>query len=495
MTTASLMDPNSIETIPGDVSPELAAFIYGYPLVMTGITQQTVINKSQSDTSGAAPLNQFGKQTQFPDSSFNAVVLPSTSTLYTSAFLNLSQEPMILSLPDFADRFFLMQIFDAWSNVYRKSPGTRLESPKGDYVIVGPDDTTDLSSIDPDFVIRLKTASAWIIGRIYSSGTTDDLNEVRRDIYPHLRLRPWNKLNNSHYVPPQNLPTDPMVDMDNAPTIQLKNMDACSFFGKLAAMMNLNPPAKEDAVMVKILEDLGFVFYKGTVTFDYSILNETQTQALQDGTAQGQALLEDPPGTIPLVNYWQYTTDEKLGHYNIHYLYRAIIARKAFGANQVEDCVYGYSTLDSNGDSLSGKYNYQLTLDPIPPSSEKAFWSVTIYKANGTLVYNQDAVYNNLSYNAIGYPVIQGHAATLEDTDEGGQKISLYLSSTCPDDETSTEFKNWLPLPAATSDDPDPGFIVFLRMYMPGETVINGDWIPAGIKLSSHTKPFGVGPP
>ncbi len=77
------------------------AYLYGYPLIMMGVTEQLAINSIPTTTSGAAPLNQFGKQTEFATSEFTSVVLPSTSTLYASAFLNLKNEAMILHLPNF----------------------------------------------------------------------------------------------------------------------------------------------------------------------------------------------------------------------------------------------------------------------------------------------------------------------------------------------------------------------------------------------------------
>jgi hypothetical protein len=56
---------------------------------------------------GRAPINQFAEATTLPNGSYTDVVLPSTSTLYASAFLNLSAEPIILHIPEIKDRFFL----------------------------------------------------------------------------------------------------------------------------------------------------------------------------------------------------------------------------------------------------------------------------------------------------------------------------------------------------------------------------------------------------
>jgi hypothetical protein len=74
-----------------------------------------------------APLNQFVLETSLPNGSYKDVVLPSTSTLCAASFLNLAAEPIVLHLPPI-DRFYLMEMLDAWTNVTTQSPGTRQAS-------------------------------------------------------------------------------------------------------------------------------------------------------------------------------------------------------------------------------------------------------------------------------------------------------------------------------------------------------------------------------
>src|ERR1700733_4804033 len=105
----------TLDEIQRDVPPSLVdgvvSYIYGYPLMMFGVTGRTGTTVPDAMTKlGAAPLNQFGKEMVLPDATFTAVVLPSTSTLYASSFLNLCAEPTILHLPNFGTRFFIMQI-------------------------------------------------------------------------------------------------------------------------------------------------------------------------------------------------------------------------------------------------------------------------------------------------------------------------------------------------------------------------------------------------
>jgi hypothetical protein len=91
---------------------------------------------------------------------------------------------MILHIPPI-DRFWLMQTLDAWTNVSQQSPGTRIGSQPGDYALIGP----NWNGLLPPGVnkIVMPTNTAWIIGRIFTSGTQEDLNHVDMDIAPNSR--------------------------------------------------------------------------------------------------------------------------------------------------------------------------------------------------------------------------------------------------------------------------------------------------------------------
>src|SRR5437879_6366430 len=135
------------------------AYIYGYPLLMIGVTGRTSTTVATAgDRLGAAPLNQFGKEPKLPDSTFTAVVLPSTSTLYASSFLNLKAQPIVLHVPSSGGRFFIMQMLDAWTNVSAQSPSSRQpnNNKPGDYLLVGPDYTGQIPGGFVD-VIRMPT--------------------------------------------------------------------------------------------------------------------------------------------------------------------------------------------------------------------------------------------------------------------------------------------------------------------------------------------------
>src|SRR5262249_40025174 len=83
------------------------AYIYGYPLVLMDVTRQ-VYTATPKVAERKAPANQFYHAKAFPDPSRTTVVSPNADTLYSIAWLDLSKEPMVLSVPEMGQRYFLM---------------------------------------------------------------------------------------------------------------------------------------------------------------------------------------------------------------------------------------------------------------------------------------------------------------------------------------------------------------------------------------------------
>ena len=115
----------------------IEAYIFGYPLVLMDLTRQTLTNAAKP-SENAAPPNQFCHKRTFPDPSLTAVVSPNADTLYSFSFLDLVREPLVLSVPEMDGRYYLMQMLDAWTNVFA-APGTRTTgSDQGNFAITGP---------------------------------------------------------------------------------------------------------------------------------------------------------------------------------------------------------------------------------------------------------------------------------------------------------------------------------------------------------------------
>lgn len=100
------------------------AVVYGLPLVIMDITMQRATNVLRP-TGMAAPVNQFANPREYPTAQFKQVVRANVDTLYSSAFLDLTTEPIVLSVPDTQGRYYLLPMFDAWTNVFLRQARER----------------------------------------------------------------------------------------------------------------------------------------------------------------------------------------------------------------------------------------------------------------------------------------------------------------------------------------------------------------------------------
>ncbi len=112
----------------------------------------------------------------YPDASIQDVTAPNADTLYTTAWIDVSKEPWILSIPDMKGRYFLFPMLDGWTNVFQ-DPGKRTTGTKAQkYAITGPGWSGTLPAGVTEY--KSPTGMVWVLGRIYCTGTPEDYKAV-----------------------------------------------------------------------------------------------------------------------------------------------------------------------------------------------------------------------------------------------------------------------------------------------------------------------------
>ena len=135
------------------------AYIYAYPLVLLEATR------------GAQSVNQFTHVPQFPRPDIRQIVRPNADTLYSTAWLDLAKEPILIHVPDSGGRFYLLQFMDAWTETFA-DPGKRTTgTTEAWFAVVGPNWKGTL----PEHVTRLDapTNIGWLLGRTQTNGASD----------------------------------------------------------------------------------------------------------------------------------------------------------------------------------------------------------------------------------------------------------------------------------------------------------------------------------
>jgi len=425
------------------------AVVYGLPLVVEDITRRKTSNvAAPTPTAMSAPVNQFVNLQEFPNASFKDVVRANVDTLYSNAWLDLTKEPMILSVPDTHGRYYLMPMLDAWTNVFA-SPGKRTTGTKaGIFAITEP----GWSGTLPKGVRELKSPTnyVWIIGRTQTNGPRD--YAAVHAIQKQYKLTPLSSFGKPYSPPPGVV--DSNVDMKTPPVEQLAKMDAATFFGRMATLMKVNPPPAADAPVVAKLAKIGIVPGQN---FDIGKLDPAVAKGLEKvvPTALDKLQAAAKQAGAP-VNGWNQFPNT-LGKYGTDYGLRAVIALLGLGANLTADAVYPTAFIDSTGQPLNGANRYTMHFDKGQTPPVNAFWSLTMYDAASFFADNPINRYNLAGWMPLKY-------------NKDGS-LDLYIQRESPGKDKQA---NWLP--AAQGD-----FSVTNRMYWPKAEVVDGTWRAPGI--------------
>ncbi len=217
------------------------AYVYAYPMVTMEITRRVMTNVDTASGS-KAPMGEFARLRTYPAVDDHSVTAPNADTLYTLAWVDVSKEPWVLSIPDMKDRYFLFPMLDMWTTVFQV-PGKRTTGTKAQkYAITGPGWTGTLPAGVTEY--KSPTSVVWILGRIYCTGTPEDYKAVHalQDQVSVVPLSAYGK----PYTPAP-VKVDPAIDMKTAPREQVNAMDGATYFKLFAELLKTNPPSAEDA--------------------------------------------------------------------------------------------------------------------------------------------------------------------------------------------------------------------------------------------------------
>jgi hypothetical protein len=419
------------------------AYTYLYPLVTMEVTRRQGTNLPAGERPAFGPSNRFSHLRAFPSADFRSVVRPNFDTLYSSAWLDLTRGPVRIDVPDSGDRYYMLPMLDMWTDVFA-NPGKRTTGTGSQQYVVTP----------PGYVgpvpegagrIAAPTPYVWIIGRTQTNGLAD---------YENVHAF-QDGLSITELGEPVGQVIDPDVDMATEPLRQVNALSAVDFFGLAADLLAVNPPHHSDHAQLSRIALLGL---RPGEAFDPGRFDTEGLAALEAGAAEALAVVQGSLSRLgSLHNGWVIPADT-MGVYGNYYLKRAAVAAGGLGANPAEDAVYPLLFTDADGKPATGDASYQIHFDraSLPPVS--AFWSITMYDAEGFQVANEIDRYAIGDRDALRYH------------DDGS--LDLYLQHENPGPE---RVSNWLPAP--------PGALgVTMRLYAPAPDVLTGAWVPPPVR-------------
>jgi len=431
------------------------AYIYFYPMILMDLTRKQSINGTRTEF-GQGPMNTFANVPAYPPADFKGVVRSNFDTLYSIAWLDLTDGPVVVSAPNTGGRYYLLPMIDMWTDVFA-SPGWRTTGTEAGNFLITPDGWSGktpagLSRIDAP------TPYVWIIGRTKTDGPSDyDAVHKIQAGYKITRLSQWGKA-----PEPVTGKQDASVDMKTPPMVQVDTMSAGAYFAYAAELLKLHPPHITDQPIIAEMQRIDIEPGK---SFDISRVDPVVRKALEAAPRQAQALMKWKVPTLARVaNYWSMNTDT-MGVYGNYYLKRAIVAQLGLGANLPEDAIYPLNLGDETGKPLNGANTYAIHFDKGSTPPVRAFWSITLYDADGfqvANVLNRFAVssWMPFHYNADG-------------------SLDLYFQNENPGSDKEA---NWLPAPKGP-------FNLTMRLYSPEADALTGRWNPPAVKRASGAAP------
>jgi hypothetical protein len=396
-----------------------------------------------------APSNQWiGPDHMSP--TFGNVVAPNDDTLYVSSFMDLSAEPVIITVPPTTVTYSLL-VMDGYANVYNtnaQSPTALSGIPPGTYGLTAPGWQGTL----PAGVTPVPLPLNWMIWLIradkYSKDGQDQTMEA--DMFRRSLL------------------AAPLSEYLQNPQAGAANIIPVAYYSPrykvIADDLIANDPINfltqlQNSVKSPNTPPLSSYEQQLSDQFDSLFSDQQNWPDIGNGAQAGlSAILARYQANKGTTNWISFTD---IGAWGTDYLARSATTEYLDLSNTHATAAYYHAFEDANGDALDttvhSEYVLTFAADQIPQA--RRFWSLTMYTPDSiTLVSNDINKYLVASYT----PGLQ--------YDEDGS-VSIYISPTLP---PGVPQSNWLPAPQGQFD-------VVLRDYGPIGSIADNTYTPPGI--------------
>ena len=446
--------PNGLGTsqLPGNLASIREVYVWAWPLVyMSNLKQSMQLVKSPGRSGGApvAPVNHLCMLTDVVAPEFSSVPCPNRDVVYGFGLMDLQDQPVVIQIPDFGDRFWLYQIGDHRMESIGEL-GRMYGTSAGFAMVVGPDWQGTVPE-QMTRVIRSDTNLAYILPRVLVGQSQNVPSDAElQDALSQIAIYPLSKFNGQmkrkdwrqvRWYPAlgrttreRNKLVRPETFFDDLQRV-LDEIDATPAEQPLVELaQRLVDWAQTEPARQATLGQLAVRLEQETIEpmFDFSHSGQTlsgQWRSLQNGAAFGD-------------DYWS----------------RTAIAKSNPFVNREHEAKYYYLEHSADGQPLQGAQAYTLrfTADQLPPAD--GFWSLTLYNSDHQLHANAAQRYSI------------GSLEELKRDDDGSLTIVVQ-----PKPPRADEHVNWLPSPDAGS------FKLYLRLYEPQASALNGSWTPPAI--------------
>jgi len=418
----------------------IQAFMFTVPMVMHDIQRDLRMDLKKiariKDKCPCAPVGQWGHSSHLATAADKMPYTPNRDTLYSGLSAYLADEPMILVVPAIKDRYYSLEIGDAYI-VNQHYIGTRATgSDGGNFALVGP----NWQGVLPEGVVELRMPnnSAIVALRIASYTETDEDIEIVKAYQQKFDAVPL-----SQWGLPRNKRTYDLPQLSN--TSMQKG--PLGYFVYAAQLLKENPPVGENRVLLNTFKHIGL---SDSEPFQAKSLDPAIQRGLTRAVQASINIIKWKVKFRGTQSNNKWNVDFVGGSYGSDYFARAEGAVQGLFVHSAEEAVYFHSYSDSENNPLLGQDNYTLHFDKgdLPTTAEHGFWSITMYGDDYQLVKNDIKRYS-----------IRKSTKGLKYNDDGS--LDIYIQAKPPEGYES----NWLPTPK------EGIFRLNYRVYLPDEKV------------------------
>ncbi len=402
----------------------LPSVIAGYPLLeaLQTCRRQTMTGEPGH---GRAPFNRIAhspRQWTHRDRDFNT---PTVDLLYSNAWLDLRQGPVVLEIPA-RSRFFVVELLDVYTNNFLNLGTRNVPAEGARYALLGPD---ALESAAPEGTIAVRCPSAlvWLLGRVIVDDEAD--LPAARAMQAGLQLQ----------REPVQAPFASLAQWQDTGDATL------DFFSNLARALADFPPLPSQRSPFDLLAAAHIALPSDGVL---DKLRACAIEGLRCAYREGIELIEGHTHTASKAP-WRFST--RLGRFGNDYMLRAATAFKGIGALAADEAIYAPADYDQHGELLHGRHAYRIRFEDGGDLPADAFWSITLY--------GEDRF---LAANALGRHALGSRSGLERDADGA---LTIHVGCEQPNAHAS----NWLPAP-------DAPFYLILRLYHPQQRLLEGGY-------------------
>ncbi len=315
-------------------------------------------------------LNRFQHGTRPADERTRPATMTNNDFLYSSAWLDLSTDPMFLTLPPMGDLYYNYVLLDPFTNaaatISRRLHGG-MPKPR---IVVGPKWNGDAPSELE--VVRSPGNSLWLLGRILVD-SPDDLQPLRQ-IQTRALLETSDMRNERRILETKELmrfrtiaPVEPVADWPppNAG-------DPFDLFETALRMLGESPLSERESAA---FEEFSSLRLRPGRKFDARAFTAPQRTAIEAGIADALAEIHGAARRYTrTIAGWTYPekADDRL--------HRAWMADTTLAQLEPAEAIYMVANSDAEGRPLGGASRYTLTFpaNALPPAH--VYWSLSLYE-------------------------------------------------------------------------------------------------------------------